>query len=206
MSDIAGYGSAAKLNVPEEGDAGPDEIVLGSDSRLGGGAGGPAAWAEITGKPATFPPDAHDHDSRYYTEAEVDALLAGAGGGTLPTPVVVPLIGLTLTLTNMAAADGEVANLYRTKVDLTDATECRLVVRVGVQGSANADLRVQYSTNESAWSNLTPEAAINAVGTVVTAWAAVPAGARGDVFLRVMGKEGDGAADPQIRLVQLQVR
>lgn len=35
-----------------------------------------AAWANITGKPATFPPSTHTHDDRYYTEAEVDAKLA----------------------------------------------------------------------------------------------------------------------------------
>lgn len=34
-------------------------------------------WASLTGVPATFPPDAHTHDDRYYTDAEVDALLAG---------------------------------------------------------------------------------------------------------------------------------
>ena len=36
-----------------------------------------AAWDAITGKPATFPPSAHTHDDRYYTETEVDSLLAG---------------------------------------------------------------------------------------------------------------------------------
>ena len=45
-------------------------------------------WASITGKPSTFPPEAHTHDDRYYTEAEVDGKLgskvdnteAGANG------------------------------------------------------------------------------------------------------------------------------
>lgn len=31
---------------------------------------------EVTNKPSAFPPTAHTHDDRYYTEAEVDALLA----------------------------------------------------------------------------------------------------------------------------------
>lgn len=30
------------------------------------------SWAEITGKPTTFPPDAHNHDDRYFTETESD--------------------------------------------------------------------------------------------------------------------------------------
>lgn len=49
-------------------------------------------WADLTSVPALIvegdarlsdarAPTAHDHDARYYTEAEVDALLAGVGGG-----------------------------------------------------------------------------------------------------------------------------
>lgn len=45
-------------------------------------------WTSITGKPSTFPPEAHNHDDRYYTEAEMDGKLgskvdnteAGANG------------------------------------------------------------------------------------------------------------------------------
>ena len=47
-----------------------------------GGGGGATAWDEITGKPATFPPDAHNHDTVYYTEAEVDGFLAGKSATT----------------------------------------------------------------------------------------------------------------------------
>ena len=32
---------------------------------------------EVTNKPSTFPPAAHNHDDRYYTETETDTLLAG---------------------------------------------------------------------------------------------------------------------------------
>lgn len=32
-------------------------------------------WSDVTGKPSTFPPSSHDHDDRYYTEAETDGLL-----------------------------------------------------------------------------------------------------------------------------------
>jgi hypothetical protein len=43
-----------------------------TDSDCVSSGGGSSAWADITGKPATFPPDAHNHDDRYYTEAEAD--------------------------------------------------------------------------------------------------------------------------------------
>ena len=34
----------------------------------------------IKNKPATFAPSAHNHDDRYYTETEIDSILAGIGG------------------------------------------------------------------------------------------------------------------------------
>jgi hypothetical protein len=33
------------------------------------------AWDDVSGKPATFAPATHDHDDRYYTTGEVDALI-----------------------------------------------------------------------------------------------------------------------------------
>jgi hypothetical protein len=48
-----------------------------AETRVGALEGaGPPDWSEVTGKPDTFPPAPHDHDSRYYTEAEVNDLLA----------------------------------------------------------------------------------------------------------------------------------
>lgn len=39
-------------------------------------AGSAPEWADVLGKPLTFPPEAHAHDDRYFTEGEVAALLA----------------------------------------------------------------------------------------------------------------------------------
>ena len=68
----AGSSSAAVLNFT---------IPAGATGATGPqGATGPAGtttWAGITDKPATFAPSAHTHDDRYYTETEVDTLLAG---------------------------------------------------------------------------------------------------------------------------------
>ena len=36
----------------------------------------PADWNGLSGKPATFPPSDHNHDSRYYKKSEVDTLLS----------------------------------------------------------------------------------------------------------------------------------
>jgi len=37
------------------------------------------AWTGVTGKPTSYPPEVHDHDSRYYTETEVQTVLPKVG-------------------------------------------------------------------------------------------------------------------------------
>ena len=41
------------------------------------GSAGAVAWANVSGKPATFAPSEHNHNDLYYTEAEVDSKLSG---------------------------------------------------------------------------------------------------------------------------------
>jgi len=42
-------------------------------SAIPGGGGGSVSWADVTGKPSTFAPSAHDHDSLYYNKTEFNA-------------------------------------------------------------------------------------------------------------------------------------
>lgn len=117
----------------------------------------------------------------------------------------VPLWPGTFTLTNQPLADTELpATHYRQKVDLTGYTQFRVTGRVATVGAAASDLRVQYSTDDSSFANLDgsggPEIAINTLGQKDTGWVSLAAGAIGDNrWLRVMGKDGDGAADPVVR-------
>lgn len=37
---------------------------------------GGVSWRGLVGKPVSFPPDVHDHDGRYYTEDEIDQVVA----------------------------------------------------------------------------------------------------------------------------------
>lgn len=41
------------------------------------GSSSAVAWGNVSGKPGTYPPSGHNHDDRYYTETEVNNLLAG---------------------------------------------------------------------------------------------------------------------------------
>lgn len=53
---------------------------LGAWQKISAGyadSAGAVAWGNVTGKPSTFAPSSHNHDDRYYTESEVNTLLAG---------------------------------------------------------------------------------------------------------------------------------
>lgn len=70
MTDLVGSrspelaGKMDKATYDADGDGVVDEAAA-------------APWSGITGKPDTFPPSAHNHDDRYYTETETDTKLAG---------------------------------------------------------------------------------------------------------------------------------
>ena len=51
----------------------------------GGGSAESVDWANVYNKPTTFPPSAHNHDDRYYTENEVDTKLAEKAGTAVAT-------------------------------------------------------------------------------------------------------------------------
>lgn len=122
-------------------------------------------------------------------------------------PFVCPLVNASTTWTNMPAAATEFIGNPRTMYDLTHADEVRIVVCVGVATANGATLTIQYSTDETNWSDLTPASPnLNSTGCKNGEWGVVPAGAKSDVFLRILGQGGNGAADPQFRLVQLQVK
>ena len=83
-------------------------------------------WLSVDGKPATFPPSAHTHDDRYYTETEIDTALDGkqaAGsyatlvGGIVPSaqlPSYVDDILEYADFTALSAVTGEVGKIYVT--------------------------------------------------------------------------------------------
>jgi hypothetical protein len=116
------------------------------------------------------------------------------------------------TWTNMPAADTEFAGTsYRTWVNLSQASEFRFIMRVPVAGAGTADCRVQYATSDSGpWANLaasgTGELSIGSAGTLATSYADIAVGAKTDVIVRVMCKDGNATADPQFRNVSLRTR
>jgi hypothetical protein len=125
------------------------------------------------------------------------------------TPAKLVLNSGPATWTNQPAALTEFLGTpdRRVKADLTDCDRVRLAARVSTAGAAGAVLFAQWSADEVGWNALTTQQLpIAAAGTRATPWEDVPAGARGDVFLRLAGSGGNGAADPVVGTVVLEVR
>jgi len=118
-----------------------------------------------------------------------------------------------LIWTNLPAAVAEFpGNAFaRQKADLSWATHYRIVLNQSVAGFAGSDLNVQYSTNNSTFVAADTAAAGETdcgtgTGVKVGAWAALVDGAKGDVWIRLVGKQGDGIVDPAWREVKIQFK
>jgi hypothetical protein len=117
------------------------------------------------------------------------------------------------TWTDMPAALTEFngANDRRVKVDMTQFTEARLIVNVETVGFAGSSLYAEFATTDggtyAALDNSTgPNALLTTAGTIVSSVVSLTAGAKADNFVRISGINGDGAADPVIGAIHLQVR
>jgi hypothetical protein len=111
----------------------------------------------------------------------------------------------TAALTELAGSTNR-----RTKIDLTNALQARITARVTTVGSASAEIRAQYSLDESTWDYLDgssgPGVNISTLGTKASGYVTLANAAKADVFVRVVTINGDGAADPQIGSIYIQVR
>lgn len=117
-----------------------------------------------------------------------------------------------LTWTSMPSALTELggSTRHRTKYDLSNASTARVVVNVMLAGAANAVICVQYSTDQTTWNYLDngtePCAPINSTGVRTSAFVNLAAAAKADVFLRVVGRGGNGWTSPQLGQVSLQIK
>lgn len=127
--------------------------------------------------------------------------------------VLFPFATITATSvwTNMPAATTELygSTVQRKRADLTNATEFRLHVGLTTIGAAAATLTAEYATNITTptWTTMGGGASIaTTTGWKTGGWTAVPAGAKADVLLRIVGVNGDGVADPNFTDIYLEVR
>lgn len=151
-------------------------------------------------------------------------VLRSAGVGVVPTYGRVSLThvihgnaGADLTWTNMPLAATLLSGSTRhiRKLDLTNYTQCRLTMTKGsVAGAAASKLMLRYHT---AWSSTvgdyvdigTSEVSLAASGGIdglVSAWIDLVSGAKGDVWVAMVGSGGDGALDPTFGAISAEFR
>ncbi len=157
-----------------------------------------------------------DDHLHYHTDIRGDARYSQLAHTHAIIPLTIPIRAAyaTQVWTSMPLALTEFnGNTQgRIRCDLTLATQARLVVKMmSTPGVSGAELRMQYSTDETNWfylDNVSGPAAAITVANVTTAgaWASLVAGAKADVFLRAVGVGGDGAASPSFGNISIQVR
>ena len=115
-----------------------------------------------------------------------------------------------MTKTDIGDSDTEIlAVSFRSKVDLANFDRCRVVFG-GINNEAVAFYgKIQYSTDQQTWNDLTPEAASDGTTSeqlVVSSWAVIPNAALNDVFIRAVGRAENATADPTYKTIELQIR
>lgn len=189
---------------------------IDNSENLSGGiteAEGDARYARILGDPA---------EGQHFAWSEGDGMLVPVeapvsdGGGTLPAPI--PVFQWSATppkaWANIAASVTEFDNnltYLRNRADLTNATQARMVVHTVLAANAGAELAMQYSTDLSTWNYLDgvggPSSLIDqGNATLNGSWVNLAVGAKADVHLRVVGRNGNGTADPSFTWIEMQVK
>lgn len=141
INDIASYGGSSyrslvsdNLNVTPGTDAAKWQIVASK------GDVGTTAWGDLTGVPATFPPSAHNHDSSYYTEAEVNTLLGGKAdkSGATFTGAILSPAGTAAAPSLAAAGDVDTGVYYPAPNEMAVATGGVERLRIDSTGAFNS--------------------------------------------------------------------
>lgn len=104
--------------------------------------------------------------------------------------------------------------LNRTKLDLSNAKQVRLVARImevgGNMPTPPPELRIQFSLDENNWFYFDeisgPRIQLNSVGTKVSPWIDIISQAKNDVVVRIVGILGNYSADAKFGLIYLQVK
>ena len=92
--------------------------------------------------------------------------------------------------------------------DFTNSTQCRLFTSLTVAAAnAASAIQVEYSGDGITFAALTPPLVIGTVlGKKDTGWVTIPVPARGFEYIRLIGYNGNGTADPAMSLPTLLVQ
>lgn len=170
-------------------------------------------WTRIAGKftsldaPLSMTSGVLGFDSSIFASA---AQGARADSALQSEQFSVPYLPGTATLAKMPSADTELPDTnYRQLLDLTKFNSFRVTGRVPTIGFPGSSLRFQYAIADTG-----PYVDLYSLGSILltlgeqdTGWCPLPMLAKvGSVFLRLMGKGGDGHVGPQISQLTLSFK
>ncbi len=97
----------------------------------------------------------------------------------------------------------------RIKADLSNMIQARFIVNVETAGFSTSTLAVQYSTDQVSWFFLDgssgPSVPANTTGLKISSFIDIVQVAKTDVFLRVIGRGGNGIIDPAFGTIVLDI-
>ena len=233
LADDAVDAAAIQTNAVDSSEVSDDAIASGEildnaitsadilDGTIASADISQSVWSGSVHQAGTSPPAASSSNNGFLyfdTDDSGGTLYRSNGSSWVKVGAGVNQVGTSLTMTFGGQWDDMPAELtefdgsagYRTQYDLTDATEVRVVVNVETAGSTDSKIRAQYSTDGSTWNYLDdssePSIGVDASGLRVSPWASLASSAKADVYLRIVGLDGDGAADPIFSRIDIQVR
>lgn len=160
--------------------------------------------------------ESHNHDSTYEAKnANIQAHVSAPHA-----PIIYPqytFIGQQAwTNKNVALQEFLNSNQRRLTIDMTNATQFRIISNVTVQGAAASVTGVQYSDdggttwrgldNGTSGINSTVTVSDLGTGSKVSSWTNLAAGAKADRIVRIAGSGGDGALDPAFSNISIQLK
>ena len=146
-----------------------------------------------------------------YLRADGTFAAPGGGSGVAWREFCLLADSAGVAMTNIGTSFVQVGvNSLRNKVDLTGFADCRIVIGVNKVGSGTQDWKIQYSTDGSTFTDDLTGAVSDAGAAgeklLVGTFAAIPAGAQADVWIRVVGKSTTAADDPVVKSCKLHVK
>lgn len=123
-SDVYAWAKAPTKPSYSKGEVGLGNVDNTADSAksvkyaTSAGSAGAVAWANVSGKPTTFAPSAHNHNDLYYQKSEVDGKLSGKAASSHKHGAA------DITSVNASAITGTIAaaNLPSYVADITIGT------------------------------------------------------------------------------------
>jgi len=187
-------------------------------------AGGISAVVQDTSPQLGGDLDAQSHDITSVGTETVNTSLTVSGvpvnikGSRLRVVFANATNTTAMTWTNMPLAVTLLFGLTSTiqKADTTQFNEVRFLVnKAGTAGASGSALRLRYSTTftttATSYLDMTvvgsPNVATNNTNTFTdTGWQGLVSGAKGDIFLAVVGSGGDGTTDPILGSIVAEFR